>query len=692
MLAFISCYNRFSDNSASQKNDIYGRECANKTRNVLHLSVSTLCLAAGTLLISSEAHAQVSDGESGLAMGEIVVTAQRRSERLQDVPISISALTADQLAKTRVTTTQDLQFLAPSLVFAQVAGAAKPYLRGVGSDLAAPNTDSSVAFYQDGVYIANPSALLTNLLGVERVEVLAGPQGTLYGRNALAGAINMITVTPTNEFEAKGSISLGNYDRREVTAQISGGLTDNLSVGIYSAASERDSYIKHPAIEPSSGFNGREKFWGIRGKFVWEASDSFKVTGSLQHSYQNSDEFTSLRNEEPAGAGYALGNSPIFEKYVVPASYIDGLNPNSAIIKDTSVMLRTDTDLGFANLVSIGSYRDFSADKGTDIDGGELNVIRSAAHLPDQSYSGEIQLLSARTSPVKWVIGAYYFHERAGYDPNISFSDVLFPDPIKGSVQFGLIRTRNFAFFGEASVPLTGRVNITAGARYNIENKRFFGAKSYSIDGSGDIVGDVKTFPEFSETFKSFTPKITLSYKNDATLAYATFSKGFKSGVFNLLTPTAPGPVPPEKLTNYEIGLKTELFDKAVRLNTAAYYYDRRNLQTDGQTVVNGVQIVSFQAAGHVEQYGIETSLNASLTNSLRLNASLAWEHSRFKEFDGYVGVIPPTNARIILDVAGNEPAKAPHWVGNVGFDYVTYIGSGGHIDAAINLYYNDGF
>ncbi|WP_144097965.1 TonB-dependent receptor [Croceicoccus sediminis] len=688
----------------------------NKSGKVRHLRADRLRgdllrgagLALGGAIVSMTAAGHASaqtadDGADSMQIEEIVVTAQKRSERLQDVPIAITAFTENRLEAVRVSTNQDIQLLAPSLIFNQVGGSAKPFLRGVGSDLQSPNTDSSVAFYIDGIYQPEINSLMANLLGVERIEVVAGPQGTLYGRNALAGAINLLTLTPKQEFRARASLTVGDYDRREAKLEVSGGVTDTLSVGIYAAGTRRDSYLKRPAIAPSEGFNGKEESWGIRGKFVWEPADIFKLTGSIEHSDISSDDAPSVRNIDLTSLGFVFGNPQILENYVVPASYIDGVvyerggkkNVNFSETKSTSFTLRADTELGFADLVALGNYRRYRNFNGLDIDGGPLNILRSSAPIPDDTYSGELQLVSKPSSAVKWVAGLYFFHDDAGLAPNLTSSDFLFPAPIKGAVQQAFVRTRNWAAYGETTIPLTDQLSVTAGARYSTENKRLYDAEDYFVDGTNTLIpGTLVEYSDKSKTYNSFTPKVTLSYQDDGMLFYATYSKGYKSGVWNITTPKVPGPVAPEKLTNYEIGSKLDLFDGRVRWNTSAFYYDRTDLQVDKQVIVDGVQLLTLQSAGHAEQYGIETTLEASLSRALTLNASLAWEDSKYISFTDYVGVVKGAigDDSAIVDVTGNEVQKTPRIVGNLGLNYSKRIDQGGRIKASANLYYNDGF
>lgn len=193
---------------------------------------------------------------------------KHREERLQDVPIAVAAIGSSSLENNRVLATQDLQVAVPTLVYSSTGLYAQPFLRGIGSDLTFPNADPSVATYIDGVFVSNNSATIQSLLGTDRVEILSGPQGTLYGRNAVAGAINVYTLTPDDKFEGRLSASYGNYDLVEVGGHMSGPVTDTLFVGIYGGYSRRDSFYNRTA--QSIDDLDRETSSGVRMKAVWE--------------------------------------------------------------------------------------------------------------------------------------------------------------------------------------------------------------------------------------------------------------------------------------------------------------------------------------------------------------------------------------------------------------------------------------
>jgi iron complex outermembrane receptor protein len=630
----------------------------------------------------------------GLALAEIVVTAQKREERLQDVPIAVTALTSDVLAKERIQTSQDVQFQVPALDYIATGGYAQPYLRGIGSAFTQPDTDATVATYIDGAFVSNIAATITNLLGVERVEVLEGPQGTLYGRNAVGGAINIITLTPGSEFEAKATSTFGDYDRKEGTLQVSGPITDTLSAGLYAADSYRETFYKvvRPASIPNQDANG-EHMSGLRGKFVWHPIDDFKLTGTIERDITRSYEAGLLRNIQANGLAYAdFGAPPIFGNYVATN---DGPTYNNNFITEGTV--RTEVGLGFADLLGVTNFRNLDSYAANDIDGTALNILYSQGNQPNsQQYSQELQLLSPAASRIKWIAGLYFFHEKGGFDPNTSSSPVLFPGYVTNE-NFGLFATKSYAGFAQATVPITDGMRLTVGGRYTVDKKEFNGLIEQTDDpyaGGNAVVGTPTVIPEMHAQWDKFTPKVTLDYRIGGTLLYATYSEGFKSGTYNVATAATPGPVNPEDLKSYEIGTKSDLMGGRLRVNSSAYYYDYTNLQVQIVSTAGGITTTALQNAADAEAYGVEVNADFALTRDLQITGAMSAEKSKYTRFPDYAGVVPAAvgNATASIDATGNELSIAPKWVLTAGADYSREVPWGGKIDTNLNWYFNDGF
>ncbi|OCC23742.1 hypothetical protein MB02_11345 [Croceicoccus estronivorus] len=632
-------------------------------------------------LVATPAWAQESTGESS-PFGEIIVTAQKRAENVQAVPIAVTSIGSGDLETARVANTQNLQLAVPSLNYATNAGFAQPFLRGVGSDIGSPGAEASVATFVDGVYIVNNQGVITGLLGVDRVEVLAGPQGTLYGRNASGGAINVYTLTPRHEVEAAVTLTGGNYDRLEGSARVSGGITDTLAVGVYVAGTRRDTYLSYePTLPP--GQRTTNKSWAARFKAVWQPIDAIKLTGSIEHSYDYSVESV-YRGIQPNAIGNTLGGDPTIEDYVIVSDIAQYRKATA-----TTAILREEIDLGFADLVGITGYRKSKSTVQANLDGTNSPVAYVYSPIESRQFSQEVQLLSKPDSPVKWIVGAYYLHEKSGYTPLAVRSDLLLPPPLIGYDFFSPIRTRSFAVFAQGTVPLTDRLGLTVGGRYTWDRKAKDAGRQDLLAPDGSVAMSIP-YPAVSKNWRKFTPKIGLEYQLDDALIYATYSQGYKSGLFT--TSSADNtPVNPETLDSWEVGLKSDLFDRRLRLNVSAYYYKFKDLQV---AIFEGGAAQTYRNAARARAYGVDVSMMAALTDTTTLKVGAALEHSEYKDFPtaGFFILTPTGNINGSRPADGNPLMRAPKFVGTVDLTQKIPLASGASIDLNANLYHNSGF
>jgi iron complex outermembrane receptor protein len=620
---------------------------------------------------------------------EIVVTAQKRSENAQTVPIVVTAIGAGDLAAAKIETTQDLQFLAPALVYSSASGYAMPYLRGIGSAFTMPNADASVATYIDGAYVASDQGTIENLLGVQRVEVLEGPQGTLYGRNAIGGAINVITLTPTQTPDGQLTLSTGNYARKEASGSISGGVTDDLAVGLYAAGIEMNPYVT-PLTPLSSVDPSHETEWGVRLKAVYTPTSRLTLTGSLEATKTRSYDEDAYRELSPNALVFQL--FPGTPRGGAPYTAAGSL-PVRAEIKQQAATLREEYDFDWANLVGISNYRNLTDYGALDLSASALPLLGGAVSpQTSRQYSQELQLLSPAGSYIKWIGGLFVFHERGADYPDQTYTAVLYGPEFLSSNVYGAVDTDSYAAFGQATIPLdvvTEGLHVTLGARYTNDYKKY-SAYTTTTDAAGTVLGPVTGYPTTDHTWSQVTPKASLEYQRGEQLYYVSYSQGFKSGAYNITTPTAAGPVNPEKLNDYEIGMKSRFWDGRIQWNTGAYYYDYKNLQ---------VQITDFAHAGSTllenaadaKAYGLESSFAIRVTDQLRINASAIWSHTEYTKFDDFASVNPVTLAAETVNATGNELQEAPNFAGSIGPDYEATLG-GGTLHASANVYYNAGY
>ncbi|HLY57457.1 MAG TPA: OmpA family protein [Stellaceae bacterium] len=660
------------------------------------MGASVLALVVGMAAAAPYASAQQDQGQppqtqaqAGPAKGleEIVVTAQKRQERVQDIPISVHAMTAEMLAEEHIQSTADLQLQVPSLVYNELVGFAEPYLRGIGSDLTQPNADASVATYEDGAFLSSTQGTLMSLLGIERVEVLEGPQGTLYGRNAVGGAINLYTLTPGDQLDADVTGTIGSYARKEGAAHISGPVTDNLDLGMYVAGTEMNTYLSR--YTPITGNTPQDDSdWGLRFKAVYRPTDWLTLTGSVEELMSRSAEADSYRQIQPNAVGWLLG-APVLtrDRYTLT----NDLGDYNTVVQRGAI-LREEADFTSLKVLGISSYRDTRNSGSADLDATELPVLGFTAEDKYLQYSQELQILSPDDSPVKWIGGLYWFHEAARQYP-LDIQGAIFA-PLMGVAQFGEVHTQSYAAFGQATIPLTvvaDGMNLTLGARYSIDEKQFHGAQALLVPGGFGI--DYTSFMPSSKKWESFTPKITLDYRWDGTLFYATYSKGFKSGTYNIGSPADAGPVNPEKLTAFEVGTKSDLFDGKVRINTSAYYYDFKDLQVE-IVEPSALGSILLENAATAEAKGIEISTDYLVLQGLKLSAGVAYEQATYSSFPAYAGYTPAAagNATISVDATGHQIQRAPKWVGTLSANYITDLDFGGSLAANASLYLNSGY
>ena len=654
----------------------------------VRLAGALLTLAGSAVWAQTAVEAPAASG----GLDEIVVVAQKRSENLQDVPVAITAISASSLQQNRIETTKDIQFLAPALLYNQAGDNAQPFLRGIGSDLVGPNLDASVATYIDGVYISNNAGTVTGLLGVDQVEVLEGPQGTLFGRNAVGGAISVYTMTPHDTPEASLTTTFGDYARTQLTGYASGQIAPTLDAGIYFAYDRRQSFehILNPD-DPQHEAQG-----GVRVKFVWTPLDGIKLTGSAEFTRTASFEAAALRNIQTDALGYDVGGRQI----IAPYTYDDALR-QFYNAKTQAYTLREEVDVGFANLVGISGYRYLNVDTGNDLDGTNAGLLTDTATDNSRQLSQELQLLSKPGSYITWIGGLYGFGENTGYFPTAIISNLIYGPGVLANVTTAQVTTRSYAAFGQATIPLTfitDGLSLTLGERYTRDQKKFT-ASSFNSSGNGypgsplALVGSPTIYDPQSASWSRFTPKITIQDKIGSTLLYATYSQGFKGGAYNIATPSDSAPVAPERLYAYEIGSKSEFAEGRVRLNTSVYHYDFKDLQV---SIINDIAsgATSLQNAGAGKAYGGEIALTVAPVQGLTFDSSLSMEHTEYTSFHNAASfdITPGGNTPVVIDATGNQIERAPKFVFNLGGDYRYPLPNGATLDTGMKWYHNSGF
>ena len=606
------------------------------------------------------------DADTQLPM--VVVTAQKRSENQQDVPIAIATVSADTLKATGVTSIQDLPNAVAGLSVNNTVQSFSPHIRGVGTTSFGPGVESPVALYVDGVYYGSQVMAMTNLNDVEQVSVLKGPQGTLFGRNATGGVIQLTTLEPKQDLSVKLSTELDNYFTSRNFVHVSGGLTDDLVAGIsVTYAKQKNGWgnnvftgdqihrIDHEAV--------------VRGKVVWTPTD--RLTIKLGGDYSNLKNSLGS-NVRDAGPSFL----PVLTD-VYPSNNIYDV-ANSATNKNTykggGGSLQVEYDAGFARLVSISAQRSYEYTSLFDTDPSFLPFELFGIHQKGEQFSQELQLVSKNSGPFTWTAGLFYFWSRERALPLSG----AFTGP--GADAFGVtaveldtytdLRTNSASIFGQGTYEVTAGTNLTAGVRYTRERRSTSGYINAFFDN--DFTFPIPLIPTVTDGSKQSkaTFRFALDHKfSDNVMGYVSYDRGFKSGGFNGFNPLNP-PYNPETLDAYEVGFKTELNDRTLRFNPSVFFYKYKDLQITSlippplPIIVNGSK---------AELYGVDLEAQWSPAAGLSANFGAEWLHSKFTSYpNGNVSIPLPGGGNDIQfgDLTGRRIPYASKFSATVGLTY----------------------
>lgn len=578
---------------------------------------------------------------------EVVVTAQRREEKLGDVPISISALRYEDVKKLGVSSTMDLPVVVPGLDIKMENNSVSTFLRGVGST----NTngvETAVTLYIDGVYYPSLPANALSLSNVERIEVLKGPQGTLFGRNATGGVIQVITKTPSQETSGEIGLTYANYDTYEADLYATMGVTE-------SAATDFSFYIRRQ----NDGWgdyinkNGEDALTtdslSIRNKWLWEVSENTEIIVSAGYSKLESD--------------VGSANSP-----VPPSKALDGLlrqsfydnrsnGINHGTVKNTTTSITINHDFDAMQFASITGYQKVDNHILFDQDQTALPLVQVNVTQKARSVSQEFQLLSDSDSPLQWIAGLYLFDFVNDYTP-IALSGAAFSSP---SDLYSKPHMRSYASFAQATYPVMERTNLTLGIRYTKDKLEF---ESSRVTPTSVTVNPDRTLNSEEPTWRA-----SLDHRfSDQVLGYISYNRGFRSGGFNVTSQTEPA-VLPEQVDAYEIGVKANNADGTIQFDVAAFYYDLKNLQllrtaTGGNSLYN---------AANAEVKGIEAQFTAKPFSGLTLTGGLSLLDGEYKDFPDATFYFVRVNGGASTasgNADGNETIRTPDISFNLGARY----------------------
>ncbi|MCK9541650.1 MAG: TonB-dependent receptor [Novosphingobium sp.] len=617
-------------------------------------------------------------------MEDIVVTAQRRSERLRDVPLSISAVSGDNLVEANVQNIRDLTRVAPALSFLNALYSPQPTIRGIGTRGVNPGDESVVPVYIDGVYQAFVPALNLDLSDIERIEVLQGPQSVLYGRNAIGGALNVVTRAPESGFTGDASLSYGRFNQFIGRAYVSGG-SDVVTFNLAGQVNRDDGYIRDVVRRKDIG---KTRNYAARAQVRISPSADFELRLSGAYVKNNGQDGLAYRPlDGNTLAASAPGNRIDFGHYQAGQSFTSSAPMESYQLAVTAV-----GRAGAFQFTSITGYQDATLDMFTDLDGTAAAVGQFQALWAQRSIYHEDYLTTQWDGPVNLIAGGVYFHADDDYrDYRVTaFGATSVAGQLSGT-------TDSLAGYVQATAELTPAITMIAGGRYTYERR------TANLRYSVPAVSLRK-----KASFDRFTPTVTLQYRPDASVnLYARYAQAFKSGLINLTATSAAAlaPLKPEKVTQYELGAKLELA-RSLRVDLAGYYTDYKDLQT----VARGADGSAFlQNAGKARIYGGEAQINWQVAPGFDLRAGIAALKATYRDFpNASVSSLPRTtgdaggaasncfvnpgaptggNRTVICDVTGKDLYRTPRVQANIGGNYVVPLGEGG-IRLSANLQY----
>lgn len=675
---------------------------------ILHCTAAAIALSVGT--VPALAQDQAGAAPEGSSDGEIIVTATRGETLISKTPVAMSAIAGDDLRSAGISNPTSLADQVPNLDISRANGL-QITIRGVTSTDGTEKGDPSAAFLLDGIYIARPQVQEVSFFDVQRVEVLRGPQGTLYGRNTTAGLVNVIANKPMFD-SLSGSVDLayGSYENIQGTGVLNVPLGENFAVRAAVNYDRRDSYLYEGtgvtrSLDPFiNNFSARLSVatrWDSGELVIRGDYSSMNGTGFNAPSVTNAFSF-------PSGPG-ANGVTPLF---LSSTTSRQRRTVNTPIVAEPAgdnstwgIMADLNQDFGGVTLSYLGSYREFTRDEdGISVRGLGATSVPTTFEGEYWQQSHELRLSTNGDGPFKAQAGVYYFQERSG----IAFYLYGARSPIVDTVGyvFGFpqdpTKAKSYAGFAQGTYSLTETLRLTGGVRYSHDDKSRVGftvlCATVACNGrtstGAPIAGESRLANDASRSFSATTWRVGLDHDlNDRTLLYATVSTGYKAGGFNdgceaSVTSGCNNNssesalyYEPETLTSYEVGIKARFMDNAVRLNLSAFHYDYDQLQLTQLIVCvppNG-NCLNTTNAGKAKVDGVELEAFITPSENDKFDFNVNWLDARYTEYR-------PSNAGVPagIDFAGRELDRSPRWTASAGYRHTFQLGNGGNIEAGI--------
>lgn len=624
---------------------------------------------------------------------EIIVTSQRREQRLEEIPMAIIALSGDMLERSGIANMHDLGQVTPGLQVNWAGGFSQPSIRGVSTLTNGPEAENNIALYIDGFY--EPSSVVFNmdLANLAGIEVLKGPQGTLYGRNATGGAILLNTLAPSETLTGKAEVTYGRFDDKRITGYISGPINDRIRYSVAGYKRDMEGYIE--LSDPERVGRGTGKFVpleqeALRTKLEMDITES--LTATLAYNYVYADDsrgmlFTPFDNVSPS--------VPEPPARAVKRDMTSYNSKTTRPVTQNQYTLKLQWILPFGSLTSYTGHSSTIAENFYDTDGTYAQNSRTINRFDEDTFQQALDLSINTIDNLELIVGAMYYENETDSHPGMAIQ-AFNGDTLLQRIDTG-IASEAYALYADGTYHITDSLSLNLGGRYSYEEKEAYFQR---ITGTGSVVFP---FTKKKDDFDQFTPRLSLRYQiNDRVGAYAAYSQGFRSGTYSLsgaATPEMWNALDPELIDAYEIGVKVT--GDRYRLDVATFYYDYQDLQVSTtQPHPSGVgNLTVFENADTAKVLGFDALLEVALTEKLSVRIGGAWLDAEYKRFPNATGlgldISTGTNVSSQQqDWSGQRMARAPEFSGNIGADYFTPIagGNGGSLLLSANLSYSDSY
>jgi len=646
--------------------------------------------------------------QGSLALEEVLVTATKRESSLQDVSVAVTALSAEELQVAQIVSSEDLTFLVPSLNLQKGSNPRQTSfsIRGIGTQSFSSAVEPSVSTMVDGVVMGRSGQAFMQLLDVERVEVLRGPQGTLFGKNSTGGVVHIITQNPTDETTGEVSATVINDNEYRGGLTVSGPLSDTLGYRLSANGTYVDDFTQNKF--DNSELNGSEQ-WSVRGKLRWLAADNLEFKWASDISDRSCDCTAGpIRQLEPFG-GNEDQVAEILDSIapVIPGDENKDVNINKATFSDSETSghsLEINLDIGEYTLTSISALREFEVNGFGDVDSQPTDAFGfdQFGFSETEQFTQELRVLSPAGERFSYVAGLFYFDQTVErrFRREFEFQE---GNPGIAIADFE-VDTKNWAAFGEATYNLTDTVRIIVGARYTEDKLDFVFMRTQDGFPLG-LPDPVAPTPGDTQE-DDLSGKFAMQWDySDSGMAYASYTSSYKGPAFDITFGTKPEglqPVDPETADAFELGLKTTLWDGRLRLNAAAFYAEYQEFQAQAFFDPDGAPDCpeddplcdpnddpgSFLLinAGEVSTTGLELDFMVQLTESLRVTGGAAWIDAEIEDYPGgpcsggqqFRGECPEDG---LQNLSGGQLPYSPDWKINLAATYTFFLDGNFDVD-----------